>query len=180
METGIRVKDIMSKRVITIEEDKTILDAARKMVRGRASTVIVVKHGKPEGIVTDSDIIKKVVAKDKRASEVVVEDVMSFPLVTVPPDVDIAEAKRKMVENRIKRLPVVENGKVVGILTTTDIAMTGPEMISILKERIMMKEEVRPRFVEEAAGFCEVCGNYSENLKLINGQWLCENCRREI
>jgi len=180
MPTDILVKDVMSKRIITVDEKDDVLTAVKKMIRGRASTVIVVKDGKPTGIVTDSDILKKVVAKNMRASDVKVEDVMSYPLIVIHESDDIIEAKRKMIKHKVKRLPVVRNGSVVGILTTTDIAMTGPDMIEILKERIKMREEeTRPVFEETASGICESCGNFSENLKLVDGKWLCESCRGE-
>ena len=154
------------------------MDVAKKMARGRVGSVIVQKEKKPIGIITDSDIIKKVVAKDKLPSSVKVEDIMSSPIIIVRPDDDVSVAKDKMIKNRIKRLPVVKNGEVVGILTTTDIAMTLPDMVEILKSQLLTERELK--FEEEVTtGICELCGNYSENLKMSGGLWVCESCREE-
>ena len=176
--TGIHVKDIMTKRIITVDINKTIEEAGKKMARARVSTIIVTENKKPIGIITDSDIIKQIVAKNLKPSEVKVEDIMSSPLVTIGPDEDMLEAERKMRRNKIKRLPVVKNGKLIGIITPSDIARTCPEMVSILKESMeMQKETPQIKEGESLTGICEVCGNYSENLMFINNQWVCENCR---
>ncbi|MCD6402821.1 MAG: CBS domain-containing protein [Candidatus Aenigmarchaeota archaeon] len=177
--TGLKVKDIMSRRVLTIDLESTVKDAAKKMARGRVGSIIVEKSGKPIGIITDSDIIKKIVAKDKVPSSVKVEELMSTPLIIVKPDDDVSVAKEKMIKNRIKRLPVVEKGEVVGILTTTDIAMTLPDMVEVLRERLLSREEESMIVEESMAGICEVCGNYSEDLRMVNGLWVCEVCREE-
>jgi len=176
--TGVAVKDIMTVRVITIDINKNIEEAAKKMAKARAGSIIVIENEKPVGIITDSDIIKQVVAKNLRPSEVKVEDIMSSPILTIGPNEDMLEAERKMRKNKIKRLPVVENGKLVGIVTASDIARTCPEMVSLLKDSMKMQERV-PQIVEgePLAGICEVCGNYSENLVFVNDQWVCEHCR---
>jgi len=175
----VLVKDIMSKPVVVVEENKSARVAGELMKKKRKGALVVVKKDKPVGILTDSDLIRKVVAKNLKPSEVKVKDIMSKPLVTINPNENIIEASRKMKRSNIKRLPVVEGGKVVGLLSLTDIARTSPEMLDLLEYRIRMREE--PFEIKETftSGICENCGNYSEHLTEVNDKWLCEDCKDE-
>jgi len=169
----------MSKKVNTIEENKTVFHAAKQMAKERRGYVVVVKKGKPIGILTDSDILEKVISKGKDPKKVKVKDVMATPLITISPDEELVEASRVMRKNVIKRIPVVKNGKLVGIITDNDIAKVSPEFINIIEERLRAKEEgLEPKRIEgRISGICEECGNYSDMLYYVNGKWLCENCK---
>lgn len=171
----ILVKDIMTKRVITISPDKTVYDAARKMARARVGTIIIVQNGKPIGIITESDIIKKVVAKNLKPSDIRVTEIMSSPVIYVNADDDIEKVKDIMRKYRVRRLPVIQQGKLAGIITTTDIARLQPEIFNLVKPRVI--EEVKG---EPVSGICERCYNYSDDLRFVNGQWLCRECREEL
>jgi len=173
------VKDLMSKKVNTIEDNKTVYHAAKKMAKERRGYVIVVKKGRPVGILTDSDVLEKVISKGKDPKRVKVREVMSSPIITISPDEEIVEASRLMRKNLIKRIPVVKNGKLVGIITDGDIARVSPEFISIIEERLKAKEEgFEPERREgRISGFCEECGNYSDALFYVNGKWVCEGCK---
>ena len=176
----VYVKDIMVTPVLTITEERSVQEAAKLMGRKRKGCIIVTRRGKPIGILTDSDIIKRIVAKDIKPSKVKVKEVMSSPLITISPKDDILTAVRKMKRANIHRLPVVSRGKLVGIISLSDIAKTSPELLDLLEERLRMREE-EPRIREETtAGICESCGNYSEILRYVNGQWLCETCIEEF
>ncbi|RLE75160.1 MAG: CBS domain-containing protein [Thermoprotei archaeon] len=172
---SIQVKDVMTRRIITIESDRTVHEAARKMARARVSTIIVVEGGEPVGIITDSDIIKKVVAKNLRPSSVRVKEIMSSPIIYVTPEADLEEVKDVMVRRKIRRLPVVSDGKLVGIVTVSDIARLCPEVLSLVKPRTV--EQV---LGEPVSGICERCYNYSDDLRLVEGQWLCPECRADL
>jgi len=173
------VKDLMSRKVNTIEENKTVFHAAKQMAKERRGYVVVLKNGKPVGILTDSDILEKVISKGKDPKKIKVKEVMSSPLITISPDEELVEVSRIMRKNVIKRVPVVKNGKLVGIITDNDIAKISPEFINIIEERLKAKEEgFEPERIEgRISGICEECGNYSEVLYYINGKWLCENCK---
>jgi CBS domain-containing protein len=176
----ILVKEIMSKPVYTIEANKTVKDAAQLRRKIRRGFLIVVKNKKPVGVVSDSDIISKIVAENKLPSKVKVSEIMSRPLITVSPDESIFDAAEKMKKSNIHRLPVVKNGKVVGVISLSDIARASPEMIYLLEYRLKMKErpfEIKERYT---AGICESCGNYSDKLEYINAQWICETCKDEL
>jgi signal-transduction protein with cAMP-binding, CBS, and nucleotidyltransferase domain len=176
----IYVKDIMSKPVLGIDYNKNVKIAGDMMARTRRDTLIVTKNGKPIGIVTDSDLIKKVIAKNKKPTAVKVFQVMSKPLVTVKPDETILEATRKIKRSNIKRLPVTSDGKLIGLISTTDIARTTPEMLDMLEYKLKSKEfptEIKEKFT---SGVCDSCDTYSVDLKNVNDQWLCESCRDEL
>jgi len=175
----ILVKDIMSKPVISIEENKTAEDAGKLMKRTRKGCLIVTKKNKPVGILSDSDLIKRVVATNLRAKQVKIKDIMSKPLVSVKTTDNILAAVRKMKKSNIHRLPVIEQGKVVGLISMYDAARTSPEMLDLLEYRLKMKDMQFDIKEEFTSGICEVCGNYSEDLRTTNDKWLCEDCREE-
>jgi CBS domain-containing protein len=116
-----KVKDIMTKTVITIESNKTVTEAAALMTENNVSNLIVMYKNTPTGIVTERDFVRKVLAKNK-PSTTKISEIMSTPLTVIDPDAPIKEAARKMVRKGIRRLPVIKDNKLVGIITTTDIA----------------------------------------------------------
>lgn len=177
MVIGISVKNIMTKPAVQIEYNRTVQAAAKEMVKHRVGSIIVVKNKKPIGIITETDINKKIVALGKDPRKLKSEEIMSSPIVFSSPRDDITLAVEKMEKHKIKRLPVVDRGKIVGILTNTDIARASPEMIDILNFRLKMRTELPSIKESSTSGLCEACGGYSGDLKSVNDQWICENCR---
>ncbi|WP_337861955.1 CBS domain-containing protein [Nitrososphaera sp.] len=117
------VRDIMTKEIVTIDADKSALEAARLMTERGISSLFIVKDGNPVGIVSERDFIKKICAKELPVAQVKVGDIMSKILTTASPDTSIEVAVQRMVNHKIRRLPIVEDsGKVVGIITVTDLA----------------------------------------------------------
>lgn len=116
------VRDIMIKDVLTISEHATALKAAQLMTEKGVSSLIVLSDDQPIGIVTERDFIKKICLKELKLSNVRVGDMMSRIRTSASPDIPIDVAVQRMVNNRIRRLPIFENGKVVGIITVTDLA----------------------------------------------------------
>jgi CBS domain-containing protein len=113
------VKDIMTKEVTTIGSDKSVFEAAELMSEKGLGCVIVVIKASPVGIITERDIVRRIVAK--RASlDVKVTEVMSKTLITVDPDTSLKDAARIMSTNKIRRLPVLKNNKLVGIVVASD------------------------------------------------------------
>jgi CBS domain-containing protein len=176
----IYVKDIMVKPVKTINYNKTVRDAAALMKKYGKGSLIVVKNKKPVGIITADDIIHKIVAKNIKPTSIKVKDVMSSPLITITSDSTCVDAAKKMRRNNVKRLPVVDNGKLVGIVSLDDIAVAVPEFTQYLEERLESTKEPLEIKEEITSGICESCGEYSEELKLVNGEWLCESCREDL
>jgi CBS domain-containing protein len=122
LHVDILLKDIMVSKVVTIDPDKTARDAARLMADNGISSVIVMKGDEIVGIVTERDLVRKVCANDISSSKVSITSVMSSPVITAESDLPIEAAVQRMFNNRIRRLPVVEDGKLVGIVTISDIA----------------------------------------------------------
>jgi CBS domain-containing protein len=116
------VRDIMTKEIIMIDGSDTALEAAKMMSEKGISSLFVVKDGDPVGIVTERDFIKKVCAKEVPIADVKVSDIMSKILTTADPETPIEVAVQRMVNHKIRRLPIIERGKIVGIITVTDLA----------------------------------------------------------
>ncbi len=116
------VRDIMTKEIVMIEGSESTLEAAKLMADRGISSLFVVKDGVPVGIVTERDFIKKVCAKELAISQVIVEDIMSKILTTAEAETPIEVAVQRMVNHKIRRLPIMERGKIVGIITVTDLA----------------------------------------------------------
>jgi CBS domain-containing protein len=113
------VKDIMTKDVITIESNKSAFEAAELMSEKGLGCVIVVIKAYPVGIITERDIVRRIVAK-RSSLDVKVTEVMTKALITVDPDASLKEAARLMSTNKIRRLPVLKNNKLVGIVVASD------------------------------------------------------------
>jgi len=188
-EIGIRpkmlVKDVMTSPVITITEHETIYKAAQLMNKHEVGCVIVTsKEGKPVGILTERDLITRVLAKNTLPSKVRAGKVMTSPLITIDSEENLQEAARKMSRLNVRRLGVVYRGNLVGIITGKDILAVTPELLEIIQERAKIEKE--PVVEEEApepgplAGYCDQCGRWSDALKEVEGLLLCEECQTEM
>jgi CBS domain-containing protein len=116
-----KVKEVMTKTVVTIESDKTVAEAASLMAQNDVGNLIVMQNNIPIGIVTERDFVRRLVAKEKTSNTRIAE-IMSTPLRVIDPDAPLKEAARRMVRKRIRRLPVIKDNKLVGIITTADFA----------------------------------------------------------
>lgn len=118
-----RVTEIMSEGPVDVVEKGLNVFYAANVMRERArGSLVVVEDGRPVGIITERDIVRRVVAEGRSPSATKVGDIMSTPLISVGPEATVAAAVKIMYENGIRRLPVVENDRVVGMLTVTDLA----------------------------------------------------------
>ena len=119
----MQLREIMTPGVITADMDADVLAVARKMRdRGVGSVVIVDSEGAPAAMVTDRDLAVRVLAEERPLAESV-RDHASRPLVTGDPEMDLSEAAALMVQHRVRRLPVVDGDRLVGIVTLDDIAV---------------------------------------------------------
>ena len=177
MYSGIKVKDVMTKGVVTVDPDTPVQEVARLMRELGIGSVIVL--GEPMGIITKSDLVRDIVAEGKDSRTVKARDIMKHPLRSVPPDIDIEEAIKTMRDLNIKRVVVMKKGKIVGILSERDIIRIEPALSEIIKFRTEIENP--PYFPEEQSlsGECELCGEYSDDLRFVDGKYLCENCRGE-
>ncbi|MDH7563639.1 MAG: CBS domain-containing protein [Candidatus Bathyarchaeota archaeon] len=131
---SLKVEDVMIKEVVTIDEGATVKEAAEVMNKFEIGCLITVKKGKAVGIITERDLLKRVVAEGREAKKTKVKDIMTSPLVVVEPSTELEEAVRLMFQMKIKKLPVVDGKRLAGLVTLTDIARFQPQIIAILKQ----------------------------------------------
>ena len=136
------VSEIMSKGVVTVESTGTAADAVADMVKNRVGAVIVLQRGKPAGIITERDVLKKVSARNVTPAQVSAKEIMSSPLVTIKAIDSVDTAAAAMAKSKVKRLPVVEeDGSIAGILSVTDIAI---KLAKILADDNSRYRSLRP------------------------------------
>lgn len=179
MAIKIPVEKIMTKNPLTVERTETILKLAEYMAKRRVGSAVVLENNKPIGLITDTDLTKRIILPAKDPKTTTVGEIMSSPLIFVSPQDNYTVAIEKMKKYKIKRVPVIDKGRLLGILTTTDIARAVPDMIEILEARMQMRIGSSEKIESGTSGMCEVCGNYSENLKFLDDQWICEDCEEE-
>ncbi len=188
IEREVSVAEVMNKTVIVMDINSDIPDIAREMINRDAGSVVITENGKAMGIITERDLAKNVIAEDIRPSEVRASEILSSPLITIKPNASIVEASEVMLKANIKRLPVLENDMVIGVISNTDILMVTPGLSTILKELIDMNREALLSIpsIEEISeiedfqtGICESCNVFSYDLRFVDGRYLCGNCRQE-
>jgi CBS domain-containing protein len=123
----MKIRELMTKQPTTVEPDATLGRVATLMKQEDCGSIPVVEGGRLVGIVTDRDIVVRGVAAGADPKTERVSKVMSSDPVTVGPDDDVMDAEKKMADRQIRRLPVVEDGKLVGIIVTAQIARVGNE-----------------------------------------------------
>ena len=115
------VKDLMTEFVITVDLHRPLLDAVTLMKEKRVGCLVVLDNDDPVGIITERDLVRRVLA-ERLPLETRVSEVMSKPLITVEPDSPLSSAAKLMVKNKIRRLPVAEGSRLVGIIVASDFA----------------------------------------------------------
>jgi CBS domain-containing protein len=125
----MKVRDIMTRPIIAEDEDTLVTKIAEDMEELGIGSVVITSEGKPAGIITERDIALKVLLKDRKANEVKAKEIMVFPLVTIEPEASVDEACKLAAKKRIKRLPVVENEMLIGIVSIRDLLTRKPEYV---------------------------------------------------
>ena len=188
-EIGLRprmiVKDVMSSPVVTLDEDAPSNRVAHIMDENELGCVIVTnKTGKPVGILTERDLVIRVLSKNLKPDAIKAKEIMTSPLVTIEPDATVSEAARRMSRLNIRRLGVIYKGNLVGLVSSKDILAVMPELIEMIQEKSRIEGAVEAEETEEEetplSGYCDRCGVFSEDLRDVNGQNLCEDCRIEL
>jgi len=125
----LEVGDVMTLEVITEDEDAPVTKLSKDMELSGIGSVVITKEGKPVGIVTDRDIAIKVIMKDRKPSKIKAKEIMSTPLVSIEPGVSLEGACKLLAENDIRRLPVVEDNKLVGIISVRNVLTRNPACV---------------------------------------------------
>lgn len=183
METKIPISHIMTRRVITADPDTNAVDLVKKMMEENVGCIIVSKNDQPMGIVTERDIVRKLVSKNLKPNSITIKELMSEPIITVPHDMSLLDVTKKMSQMKLRRFPVVKDGKMAGIVSETDIISVSSDLDKIREELVEMS---RGRVMAPLGdglpqqGVCEKCGELSEMLEVVDGIALCEICRYEF
>jgi CBS domain-containing protein len=147
----------MVKDVVTIQSDQTILNAANIMNENKIGCLVVLENGRAVGIVTERDLLERVIAVSVDPVKTTVRQVMSKPLVTVEPETMLEEAVEIMFQHKIKKLPVMERGdtdsRLVGLVTLTDIARIHPALMKTMRKLFEESSEPPPKNMEKVMNF---------------------------
>jgi signal-transduction protein with cAMP-binding, CBS, and nucleotidyltransferase domain len=173
----ILVEEIMSRNPRSASSDINAQAAARLMKHEDVGSLIILEDGAAVGMLTEKDLVHKVVAEGRSSSKVCVGDIMSSPLVTIGPKESVSDAARRMANLKLRRLPVVKDGKLIGVLTENDVLRLSPSLIELTREwsRLGARGGVLPRQLM-TEGYCDSCGTYSDQLVEREGELLCVGC----
>ena len=131
-----QVRDIMEKNVITIDINETANIAANQMKENDISFLVIIENGKPVGVVSERDFVQKLCINNQNSSDVKISDIMSYKFRWVKPTTKIEDAIQKMLNNNIRRLLILDDEKLVGVITQTDLA-------SYLREKLMIDGTIK-------------------------------------
>ncbi len=138
----LRVEDVILRKVVTIDSESTIEEATKKMHNCFTSSLVVLSGKKIVGFLSTRDIVSNVVAKGLDPKKVMVNKVMTSPVILMRPDTPLGEAIKVMLQKKIKKLPIIEGdkdkAKLVGLFSITDMVEYHPDIFSILWEEILM------------------------------------------
>lgn len=177
----VKVEDVMSSPVVTIRDTDTALAASKLMKKNEIGCVVVVdKSGKPLGLMTERDVVRRVAALDLLPSKVNAGKSMTKPLGTIDASSNVTDAARKMHEMKVRRLVVVQGGKLMGIITSNDIVDITPALIDVMAEKSQIAPVQKIKESAPLSGYCDRCGSWADELKSRDGQFLCDDCASDM
>jgi CBS domain-containing protein len=180
----ISVGDIMTRNFVSLSPQASLYECAKKMARERVDSLLITNQKHLVGILTSRDVLWAITKKHgldlKKIRGI---DIASKKLAVIKPSADLSQAIEKMKASNFKRLPVISEGEILGVVTVKDILAVEPELyaeirslMDVREERFKMEKVDRPYPIE---GLCENCGALSELLR-VEGNLLCPDCRDEL
>ncbi len=133
------IKEVMNRNVIAIKPETSVREAAKVMAKYHIGSLIILEEERIAGIITEGDILRKVIVEGKDLDETKVREIMTEKVFMIEPDKTIDDAVKLMTEKKIKKLPVMENDKLVGIITASDIMIVEPKLIEAIAGLISLK-----------------------------------------
>ncbi len=169
------VGQVVKRKAVIVKPSDTVHKVAKVLSRNKVGSAVVVKDDEIVGIITDRDILDKVVAKGRDPKTVKVEEVMTENPITIEDDYDVQDAKDRMMDKGIRRLLVTRLGKPIRFVTAADL----------LSALTAQNQEEQEEYTEETQvyGICELCGQYGPLYKVyIEGEekWVCESCKDSL
>ena len=139
----MKVEQAMKKDIVTLQVDVSAYEAVRIMNEKKIGCLVVLQYGQVVGILTERDLLERVLEKCKNPKDTSITEIMTTRVILGSPEMEITEAAKLMFENKVKKLPIVEGNRLVGLVTLTDLAR-----ISSFDEKAMKLVETRERFLE--------------------------------
>ena len=175
--SGIKVKDIMTGEVVIAKPDMSIAEVARLMNSFRLGGLPVVESGKLIGMITERDIMSRVVAANLKPSDMRVNQVMTSPPKVIGTlDEDINSIATKIAKFDVTRIPIVDKENMLaGIVTNRDVLRNSHELLDVLLEQAKVKGQLTIDESHTAFGKCELCG-VSSHLQFMNNSFVCDAC----
>ena len=143
MKTGYKVGDAMTFKPVFVSPSTTLIECSKIMDKKHVGSLIIKSDGKPLGIITEQDIVRKVVAKGKDFTQTTAEEIMETKLYTVQPEDDIYDALMIMNDFNVRHLPVIHNENLVGFLTIKDVLKIEPTLFDLVVSKFEIREEER-------------------------------------
>jgi len=175
----VRIREVMNSPVITGTEKETVVEIAKRMIDCKVGSVVIMKNHAAVGVVTDGDIVSKLVSKNKKPSEVLAKDVMSSPLVTIGDDEEVNDAARLMRKKGVKRLGVTDHGKLMGMVSMSDIVAVNPEIYAVIAEKARILASQSMGLTKHLTGICDECEQWSDDLTRVENKNICYDCNTE-
>ncbi|HTZ42029.1 MAG TPA: CBS domain-containing protein [Candidatus Omnitrophota bacterium] len=180
---NVLVSDIMTRSPITVSPGTNLLDCAKFMVKKKVGSLLLTENKKLVGFISEKDILWALVKKSKQdLSKITAMEISPKKIITINPSYTIQDAINKMKSSKFERLPVVQNGELVGIVTFKDILSFHPEFYPELQELSHIKEaseKLRRMKNNTSEGTCERCGT-EDVLSEIDGMMICASCRKNM
>jgi len=130
-----QIRDVMEKKIVRIEKDQTIFQAAQLMKENDISFLVIIENDKPIGVLSERDFVQKFCTSNKKPDEIKISEIMSYKFRWVEPNTEIEAAVQKMLNNNIRRLLILDDKKLVGVITQTDL-------VSYLRDKLLVDETV--------------------------------------
>lgn len=181
----ILVADIMTREPICVKPDTNVLECTKKMVKKKVGSLLIVDNKKLVGFISQKDILWAITKKPTGdLSKLRAVDISPRKIATIKPDNSVQEALEKMKKLKFERLPVLQEKRLVGVITVKDILNFNPEIYPEIEEFARIREESEKlKRIKEAErrkeGICEECG-HEGILFRSNGMLICESCRGSI
>jgi CBS domain-containing protein len=164
----LKIEDLMVKDVIAVNPEETVWEAVELMNKHEIGCLVVLENEKPVGIVTERDILARVVLGSKDPMKTEISEIMTRSLVIGKPDMEILDAARLMFKRGIKKLPVVEGGYLVGLVTLTDLVYSQEMLVEMVRalEKLSL-EEAPKRLVKVVDYFHRIIGTSEDSVKTM-------------
>jgi len=181
----ILIADIMTRELLTVSPDSNLMECAKKMVKNKVGSLVIVEHDKLVGLVSQKDILWALTKKSNiDLTKIKAIEISPKKIAVISPKNTIKETIEKMNRLKFERLPVVDKNKLVGFITARDILNIHPEVYPEMEEFAKIREESEKlkrikKAEKEREGICEECG-HEGILFRVNGMLICESCRDSI